>query len=261
MDQRDAAGYIGQGMNFELKTRSPGRPGSRPPRRLLARLLLLGALALIFLPAPPAVAQQSLHDPDAVAASRERVLDGRYQTESPAPREEPETEPWRIPPWLAKTILWAVGIAVGALVLFFLASLVRDLLLARRGAGRAADHGAPEAPRVETLPPHPREAERRSLAEADALAADGRFSEAIHLLLLVALERLRGELGPRVAPAMTGREVLRLAAIPEPASAPLTRMVALSEINHFGGRRAGEPDYRRCREDFLRFNGLDGAPA
>jgi hypothetical protein len=32
-------------------------------------------------------------------------------------------------------------------------------------------------------------------------------------------------------------------------------MVRLSEINHFGGRRAAEPDYRDCRADFLRFNG------
>jgi len=100
-----------------------------------------------------------------------------------------------------------------------------------------------------------RAADPSTLAEADRLASEGRFSEAIHLLLLVAMERLHRELGPRVARAMTGREVLRLPALPEPTVAPLTRMVSLSEINHFGGRDAAEPDYRSCRADFLRFNG------
>lgn len=273
MDWRAAAGYIGQRMNFELKAhwglgpapRWRGRTGGAW-RRAAPVLAVLAVLALpVFVlsaMSPAAVAQQGLHGAEDVAASRDRVLgDGRYQTEKPAPQEVPDVEPWVIPPWLVKTILWALGAVVAGLVIFFLVGLARDLVQGRRGRGQAAEAPPAETPGVTAVPPQRHEAEQRSLDEADALAAAGRFSEAIHLLLLVALERLRQELGPRVAPAMTGREVLRLAAIPGTASAPLQRMVALSEINHFGGRSAAEPDYRRCREDFLRFNGLEGAPA
>jgi hypothetical protein len=229
-------------------------------------LVLTLALAVPVLaavaPAPSALAQQSRHSPEDVAASRDRVLDNHgYQTEKPEPEVAPEVDQWTIPPWLVKTILWALGAVVAAIILFFLFNLARELLESRLGIKRSPKAAPAEPAKVQAVPPAQREAEHRTLAEADALAAEGRFSEAIHLLLLVAMERLRRELGPRVAPAMTGREVLRLSAIPGEAAAPLTRMVSLSEINHFGGRSAKEPDYRNCRDDFLRFNGMEGAPA
>ncbi|MEO3431303.1 DUF4129 domain-containing protein [Pelagibius sp. CAU 1746] len=228
-------------------------------------MLVIAALACALplpLPSAPALAQQSPHAPEDVAASRDRVLDDRrYQTEKPEPEVVPEINRWRIPPWLAKTILWSLGAVVAAIILFFLFNLARELLEGRFGIKRSPKAAPAEPAKVQAVPPAQREAEHRTLAEADALAAEGRFSEAIHLLLLVAMERLRRELGPRIAPAMTGREVLRLSAIPGEAAAPLTRMVAASEINHFGGRSAGEPDYRNCRDDFLRFNGMEGVPA
>jgi len=236
--------------------------------RLIRGLALFLALALAVpglvavAPAPPALAQQNLHSPEDVAASRDRVLDNHgYQTEKPKPEAAPDVEQWTVPPWLVKTILWTLGAVVGAIILFFLFNLGRELLESRLGIKRSPKAAPAEPAKVQAVPPARREAEHRTLAEADALAAEGRFSEAIHLLLLVAMERLRRELGPRVAPAMTGREVLRLSAIPGEAAAPLTRMVSLSEINHFGGRSAREPDYRNCRDDFLRFNGMEGAPA
>ena len=234
----------------------------RPRLRRLARVavLLLGLFAL--LPPAPVAAQQDAHSAEEIAESRDDILgNGRYQTERPVAEKPPERDPLTIPPWLIKTVLWTAGIVVAAMVLYFLFNLARDLLDVRFGRKQRPAKPAAEAPRIETVPPAQREAERRTLAEADALAAEGRFSEAIHLLLLVAMERLRRELGPRVAPAMTSREVLRLSPIPENVTAPLTRMVALSEIKHFGGRAADEPDYRICREDFLRFNGMEPAPA
>jgi hypothetical protein len=168
----------------------------------------------------------------------------------------------RIPPWLVETILWTVGVLVAGLVLFFFANLLWDVAQGRR-AFRRNPAKAAGAATVETplAPPPAQDLPQRSLAEADALAAEGRYSEAIHLLLLIAMDRLRRELGPRLAPAMTSREVLRLAPLPGAALEPLSRMVALSEVNHFGGRSADEPDYRACRDDFLRFSGLQSATA
>ncbi|WP_193369532.1 DUF4129 domain-containing protein [Pelagibius marinus] len=229
---------------------------------LCLALALAGPVLVAVATALPALAQQNLHTPGDVAASRDRVLgDSRYQTEKPEPEVAPEVDQWTIPPWLVDTILWGLGAVVAGIILFFLFNLARELLESRLGIKRSPKVAPAEAAKVQAVPPARREAEHRTLAEADALAAEGRFSEAIHLLLLVAMERLRRELGPRVAPAMTSREVLRLSAIPGEATAPLTRMVALSEINHFGGRSAREPEYRNCRDDFLRFNGMEGTPA
>ncbi|MGD1876346.1 MAG: hypothetical protein ACFB13_02470 [Kiloniellaceae bacterium] len=217
---------------------------------LLVLLLLLIPLGLTF-------AQALSYDPQEIQDSRDRVLgDSRYQTAPPAPEALPDREPLRIPPWLAKILFWVVIAAVAALVLFFLGNLLLDLARNRGVFKGNREKPAAEDPlRVETPLRERRGGDEHTLAEADRLAAEGRFSEAIHLLLLVALDRLHRELGPRVAPAMTSREVLRLPALPGETVAPLTRMVQLSEINHFGGRLAAEPDYHRCRDDFLRFSG------
>jgi hypothetical protein len=241
-------------MNSELRFES-GPRGRREPTAAAALAALLAVLLLV-LSAAPVFAQAGAYDAEDVSRSRDRVLaDSRYQTERPEPEQKPQIEPFTIPPWLAKTIFWAVIVGVAAVVLFFLFNLALDYLRDRTAFKRNRDRPAEVIQRVETPPAERRRADPGTLAEADRLAAEGRFGEAIHLLLLVAMARLHRELGPRVAPAMTGREVLRLPALPGATVEPLTRMVRLSEINHFGGRRAAEPDYRDCRADFLRFNG------
>jgi len=279
MDCLDRAGYIPHSMNFELNPDRRRPLGSRPHkarngrqgaagvlrrawlafwlRPSLAGLLLAAALTAGLAAFPqPAAAQAPGYGDAEIQDARDRVLgDSRYQTERPETQKLPEFEPWTLPPWLAEALFWVLVAAVVAMVLFFLYSLLSDLLQ-NRDAFRRSREGKPAGPaRIETPTIERRTVDRRSLAEADRLAAEGRFSEAIHLLLLVAMDRLHRELGPRVAPAMTGREVLRLPALPEATVAPLTRMVQVSEINHFGGRAAAAPDYQSCRDDFLRFNG------
>jgi len=262
-------------MNFELRPNAGPVVGSRPGpakrarrglpflRRLVWLIALTAAVFAIGLPAVgPATAQQGFHELEEIRNSRDAVLsDNLYQTDKPEPEEEIVRDPLHIPPWLIKTILWGVVVLVAGLVLFFLFNLALDLLRGRSAFKRNRDRPQVVAAKIETPVAQRREAEQRTLSEADQLAAEGRFSEAIHLLLLVAMEHLRRELGPRVAPAMTSREVLRLTPIPGEAVDPLSRMVSLSEINHFGGRHAGEPDYLSCRDDFLRFNGLEAAGA
>ena len=250
------AGYIPHSMNSEL--RSLRGPGGRRKSRAAATLAVL----LLLISVAAALAQAGAYDAEEVRESRDRVLaDSRYQTGPPAPEETSKIVPFRIPPWLAETLYWGILIGVAALVLFFLVNLLVDFLRDRSAFKRNRERPAEGLQRVETPLAGPRSFDPRSLAEADQLAAEGRFGEAIHLLLLVAMDSLHRELGPRVAPAMTGREVLRLPVLPGATRAPLSRMVELSEINHFGGRRAAEPEYRDCRADFLRLGGEEPAPA
>jgi hypothetical protein len=265
MDCLGVAGYTPQSMYSELRT-AWGPQGLRGPAAAAGLAVLLAALLLLCFPAAAFAQTDSPdsggYDSETVRQARDQVLaDGSYQTERPEPEELPRIEPFTIPPWLAKVLFWAVLVGVGALVLFFLGNLALDLLRNRTAFQRNRDRPGEGALRVETPPAEPRVLDRATLAEADRLAVEGRFSEAIHLLLLVALARLQRELGARVAPAMTGRELLHLPALPGGTVEPLTRMVQLSEINHFGGREAAEPDYRNARADFLRFNGEEPAAA
>ena len=193
-----------------------------------------------------------------VAQGRDQVLgSGDYQTDRPAPREpEEQSEPFQLPEGLVEAILWTIaGIAVVMIALF-----LYNVFQNRAGLRINLDRSQPSPRLVETAASEPQRAlAARTLEEADALAAEGRFTEAIHLLLLVAMDRLKRELGNRLAPALTGREVLRLAPLPKAVVDPLSRMVSLSEIKHFGGRDAAAPDYAQCRADFLVFSGIEGA--
>ena len=120
VDRLHGAGYTGQGMNFELKSRERLQEFGW----LAATATALSAAVLLC----PGVALAQARDDAALRAARDRVLDGgRYQTEPPAPREVPDIEPFDFPPWLAETLYWAIIAGVAALVLYFIANLALDL--------------------------------------------------------------------------------------------------------------------------------------
>ena len=93
------------------------------------------------------------------------------------------------------------------------------------------------------------------LDEAERLAADGRFADAVHALLLHGLGILRGRLGTKVAAALTSREILALSDLPAAGHETLSDLVARVELTYFGERAASAEDYLICRglfEDFAR---------
>ena len=77
--------------------------------------------------------------------------------------------------------------------------------------------------------------------QADDLAADGCYAEAVHALLLGALATSRsGE--ARWPAAATAREIAR-----HSRSDDLRQLVAAAELAHFRGQPASVADFRRCR--------------
>ncbi len=227
-------------------------------RRLLVLTCALALVGIGLLAELSPVMAQGADSGSDVAQRRDQVLaSGDYQTDRPTPRELEElSDPIELPEGLVEAILWTIAGIVGVMIALFLYNAFQSRAALRINR----DHPQPTPRLVETPPSDPQRAlAARTLEEADALAAEGRFTEAIHLLLLVAMDRLKRELGNRLTPALTGREVLRLAPIPQAVVNPLSRMVSLSEIKHFGGRDAAAPDYAQCRADFLAFSGLEGA--
>jgi hypothetical protein len=148
-------------------------------------------------------------------------------------------EPIRIafPPEL----LWIViGIAVAIMLYAFrdlipiLRSSQGDDWMSEDAIGGGGKAGSPAA----------------ALGAADDLAAQGRFVEAMHVLLLQGLAAIRAGLDEEFADSLTSREILRRARLSEPGRASLRDIVNRVEWTYFGQYPAALADYEACRTSF-----------
>ncbi|HET9640107.1 MAG TPA: DUF4129 domain-containing protein [Allosphingosinicella sp.] len=88
---------------------------------------------------------------------------------------------------------------------------------------------------------------RSWLREADALAAQGLYAEAVHHLLFRSIEDI-GRRRPRlVRPALTSRELAAAEALPPPARSLFSRIAGLVEHSLFGGRPVAAADWTAAR--------------
>ncbi len=176
-----------------------------------------------------------------------RVLaDGGYQTELPHPKAPPDPATLHLPlgpvELLLRLLLWG---AIAVLAFLAIAWLVRRL--------------APGARDVEVAEPAAAAPVAIPIASAEALAAEGRFGEAIHALLLETLEALSR--AARLAPSLTSREIVERVPLPPAARDALGGLVAAVEVSWFGGAEPGEAEYRGCLERFHAFADAFGRPA
>ena len=143
-------------------------------------------------------------------------------------------------------VFWG-GVIVGALAIgwFVLQELVPD----RRG--RRAEVA------VADWRPDPEKA-RVLLEHADALAAEGRFAEAIRVLLFRSIEDLAGRRPGLVTPGLTSRDIAALDAVPEAPRGAFARLAQAVERTFFAGRLAGAEDFARARGDYEAFAFAEG---
>jgi Domain of unknown function (DUF4129) len=97
---------------------------------------------------------------------------------------------------------------------------------------------------------------QQAALNADELASQGYYVEAMHVLLLRAFAAMRERLGIEFAASLTSREILRRAKLPETGKAPLRDIINRVELSYFGAYPAADRDYAACRESFDRFMGL-----
>jgi len=210
----------------------------------LAVALLLGGLLVLH--AGPSRAA----DAKTVGDTVDRVYkSGHYQTEMPEirPPDIPEFHPWTLSAGLLrllKVVFWVLAAVGGILLFVYLANALPSLSARWRGRGRK-DAAATGTAIVVDLD---RERLGNVLAEADRLAREGAFGEALHLILLHCLNELRQRLGLGVPASLTSREILRLAPLPEARRSALSIIVGAVEISYFGGRPVDEATYRLCRQ-------------
>lgn len=221
---------------------------------LLPALLLAGA-ALV---STPAGAQTE----SAAGVSALAILAGsRYQThlpqhEEPKDLNEGETPPSfgggvSLPPIAAPVI--GAGAALTRIVFMVLAVAVIALVLAwgvqallqRVAKERQSAETGTEAEGDEAGP------ERElDVGDATRLAAEGRYGEAIHALLLAAIQHFAARARMQVQPSRTSRELVRLLPLTGDSRAKFNELVIAVERTLFGGEPAGADDFQRSLERF-----------
>ncbi len=137
------------------------------------------------------------------------------------------------------------------------ACLVLYHLLRTYAPGRRAWSKAGQVVTVaaEAIPPAAGEAPLPPLDEIERLARAGAYAEAIHLMLLRALEALRQRLGASWAKSLTSREIVRRSELPGTDRQALKVLVGAVEICRFGGQQANEQVYRACLDHYRSIGG------
>ena len=142
---------------------------------------------------------------------------------------------------------WGGWILLGAAVLTIGYFLVRHLL--QRGLSQADNFPLRPMPAWQPTA----EQARLLLRDADALAAQSRFEEAAHLLLLVAIQEIGDRRPGLVLPALTSREIGTLDALSPQARRIFSHIALVVERCIFGGRPLAAADYAEVRSAFEQF--------
>lgn len=91
------------------------------------------------------------------------------------------------------------------------------------------------------------------LADADALAAEGRYAEAAHLLLLRGVQDIRDQRPGLLRPAFTSRDIAGLQELSAPARSAFGAIASVVERSFFGGRDVDAPGWADCRRAYESF--------
>lgn len=149
--------------------------------------------------------------------------------------------------WLQWVLLAAVMAFAAVLAWRVLSSRGR-----RQPAGRADAEGL-ALPRAVTL---------ALLEDADALAAQGRFDEATHLLLVRSIDHIAAARPDLIEPSSTARELALLPALPDAARGAFRIMADRVERSLFALRSLDRGDWETARAAYAEFAlaRIGGAP-
>jgi hypothetical protein len=199
---------------------------------------------------PPMGPAVPIGDEAFAEAHRTLLADSAIQFDLPA------YQPPQVPDWLRwlsqfaagdhpilRALLWGLAIAAGLLLAYLVARWLSGAgwPWRRREEAKSEDWRPDEAPA------------RQLLGEADALAAQGRYSEAAHLLLFRSIEDIDSRRPDLVRPAFTSRDIAALPAIPTGPRSAFARIALLVERSLFARRPLAAGDWRDCRTAYEEF--------
>lgn len=151
--------------------------------------------------------------------------------------------------FLAPVFQWVFWIGLALLAALILFTIGREILRMRAPPARPAK---PKVVAEAEWRPDARVA-RDLLADADALAAQGLYAEAAHLLLLRSVQDIEQRQPRAVRVSLTTREIARLKALPEAARPAFDLIGRMVERSLFGGAPVDAQDFADCRQAYQAF--------
>jgi Domain of unknown function (DUF4129) len=144
-------------------------------------------------------------------------------------------------------IFWAGVIVVAAMIVYAIATeLMRRLPQQRREAPPPKDipvaEFRPAAARAHAL-----------LEEADRLAREGRYDEAVRILLHRSIEDMEAAYPATIAPSMTSREISMLGYLSQQGRATFAKIAQAVERSLFAGRGLTAEQFAECRRAYENF--------
>lgn len=215
-------------------------------RNILVLLAVFAASSPAFAAEPP---------PDVKRTLSRSINRLGVQTEFPREKRrmiEGGSRPFAIPTEVA------TGILIAAIVIF-----LGILLLSWHGnarGSRLARDGIDDDPTGEKAAA----VQTRMAAvrlEADELAGQGRYAEAMHVLLLQSVGEMRLRLRVPISVALTSREILDRIALEPEAHDALSDIIGRVEISYFGTHEPGRDEYSLCRASYSTLVALLGGAA
>ena len=151
---------------------------------------------------------------------------------------------------LGPLIGYALAVLVAAAILYVLYIVFGESLSLR---GRQKEkQTAPDVSIVPDLRPE-RGRATALLEDADALAAEGRFAEAVHLLLFRSIDDIQEKHSGVVGRSLTSREIGALGILPTSVRDALSPIIRIVERSFFGGRDVDETGWKEARASYETF--------
>ncbi|HEY3813230.1 MAG TPA: DUF4129 domain-containing protein [Caulobacteraceae bacterium] len=144
-------------------------------------------------------------------------------------------------------IFWGVVIVILATLAFFIGRAILGVYWP--GLFKRKPRAAKPEPEWR---PTPAQA-RALLEEADRLAAEGRYAEAVHLILFRSIEEIQGRRPHLLRPALTSRDIASLEGLPRRAREAFVAIAEMVERSFFGGRPVDADGFGRCRQAYEAF--------
>jgi len=224
-----------------------------------------GALRLgDFLRALPllvaAMLAPAAHADELDEAHRKLLQRGDLQFQFTVPQERPRQPPANN--WLTDlldslgpvfNIIFWVGLTAILLALAYF--IGREIVRARYGSD---DRKQTKAAVQETVYQPAPEKARALLDDADRLAAQGLYDEAVRTLLHRSIDDIEQRAPRAIRPAQTSREIARLSILPPSVRAAFDPLVRAVERSWFGGIPLDSDGYQVCRKSYADF-ALPGA--
>lgn len=218
------------------------------------RLLALFALACALAPADTSAYRQAAHDAATNLDVQQSLPEDSTLTSDPKSHgseiPDPDAESVGSAPSLSAVWDQFKWVALAFVVAGLLAFLVSQIAESRRPQ--------PPIPASAVSPPAPTPpvTAEQLLAEADAFAAQNRYRDAMHCVLLAAMSQLARRFRDGAPDSATSREMLRAAHLEPPERAALRDLVFRTDRAWFGEYPSDANDYaaaRCCFETFLGF--------